>query len=314
MKALGIDIGGTSTKLGLVNHEGELIRFVSFPTRAREDFSFFLADLKNNTESFLNGEKILGIGIGAPDASPLDGSMSHPANFSWGDYIPLVESVTKVLGHKAFLTNDANAAALGEWYFGAGKGMTDFAVITLGTGVGSGFIVDSRLVLGKRGMAGEFGHIVAVPGGRDCSCGHKGCVEMYASARGMRMTALDFLAEFDGESPLRGYTLENMSVRKIEKAAREGDPVAINTFLKTGKILGSKLAVLIALFDLEAVILSGGVSKAGELLLKPTFEAMNANTFPAFRGITKLLVSKTENANAAVLGAAALVFNQVRSS
>lgn len=308
--ALGIDIGGTSTKLGLVNRDGKLIRFVSFPSRAKESFDLFLKDLKTTADEFLNGESILGIGIGAPDASPLDGTMLHAANFNWGDRVPLIEEVSKILNHNTFLTNDANAAALGEWYFGAAKGMTDFVVITLGTGVGSGFVSNSRLVLGKRGMAGEFGHIIAMPNGRDCSCGHKGCIEMYASARGIRHTALEFLEEHKEVcSPLRGYDLKTMSVRKIEKSAREGDMIAQKTFEKTGLFLGMKLADLITLLDLEAIIISGGVSRAGDLLLKPTFESMNQHTFPAFRGKTKLLVSQMENANAAVLGAAALVFN-----
>ncbi|MDF1868522.1 MAG: ROK family protein, partial [Saprospiraceae bacterium] len=218
-KALGIDIGGTSTKLGLVNKTGELLRFTSFPSRAQEDFKFFLEDLKSVTEDFLNEDKVIGVGIGAPDASPLDGTMSRPANFKWGEKVHLVDGISKVLNQKAFLTNDANAAALGEWYFGAAKGMTDFVVITLGTGVGSGFISNGRLLWGKRGMAGEFGHIVTKPNGRDCSCGHRGCLEMYASARGIRQTVLEFLAESEAPSSLRGYDLKNMSVRKIEKAA-----------------------------------------------------------------------------------------------
>lgn len=310
--ALGIDIGGTSTKLGLVNRSGDLLRFTSFPSRAQEKFEYFLQDLQSITEDFLGGDSIMGIGVGAPDASPLEGTMCRPANFKWGEKVHIIENIKKVLKHDAFLTNDANAAALGELYFGAAKGMTDFVVITLGTGVGSGFICDGRLLWGKRGMAGELGHVVVEPGGRACSCGHKGCLEMYVSARGIRQTVLDFLDENEEPSSLRGYDLKTMSVRKIEKAARAGDPFAVKTFQKAGKILGSKLADLVAIFDLEAIILSGGVSKAGNLLLEPTKKSMDESTFPAFRGQTKLLVSEMENANAAVLGAAALVFDAAK--
>jgi len=308
-QCLGIDIGGTSTKIGLVTRQGELRAFDTFPSRARESFDWFIADLTRHVQKLLEGQTIRGIGIGAPDASPLDGTMRHAANFNWGACVPLVEAVEKALGYPTALTNDANAAALGEWYFGVAKGMTDFVVITLGTGVGSGFVADGHLLQGKRGMAGEFGHVVVVPGGRQCSCGQRGCLEMYASARGIRLTALECVAEAGNVGPLAGYTLETMSVRKIEAAARRGDEAARRTFKISGRILGRKLADLVAIFDTEAIILSGGVSRAGDLLLKPVAENMEAFTFPAFRGKTRLLTSQMKNVNAAVLGAAALAFN-----
>ncbi len=310
--ALGIDIGGTNTKIGLVNKHGGLLKFTSFPSRSQDHFEDFLQDLKNQVNTLLNGQEVLGIGIGAPDAVPSEGVMGHPANFNWGINVPLIDAIKNLFGLKTFLTNDANAAALGEWYFGQAKGMKNFVVITLGTGVGSGFVVEGQLLEGHKGIAGEFGHMIAIPNGRTCTCGLKGCLETYVAARGIRQTAREMVRESKMGSQLNGLPEKEIRVRRVAAAAREGDILARQVFEETGKILGRKLADLVALFNPEAIILSGGISKDSALFLNTTKKSMEAHLFSAFKDSTKILISKMEHANAAVLGASALVFKKLQ--
>lgn len=314
--AIGVDIGGTSTKIGLVNKVGEILVESHFPSHAKEPFRVFSKLFTETVHRMIadldDAYKIKGIGVGAPMAHPVLGVMTIPTNFpGWGTHVPIVEMIKKATGLPTFLTNDANTAALGEWYFGAAKGMNDFIVLTLGTGLGSGIVANGKLVQGSQGMAGEMGHIIASPGGRRCTCGRKGCLETYASVTGIKRTVAKLMADLEIPSKLRDVSYNNLDGLQITEAALEGDILAQKAFAYTGKVLGRKVADAVAYFNPEAVILAGGLAKAGDLLLKPIEQQMNKFLFRAFRNSVKLLLSENINANAAVTGAAVLVWENL---
>ncbi len=312
---LGIDIGGTNTALGLVDLEGRCHGTTTLPTLAKEPPDLYFPRLRAAAQTLLAAHggtaTLKGIGVGAPNANALTGMVEDPPNLAWGR-VDLRERLEPDFGVPVSATNDANAAALGELYFGAAKGMADVLVITLGTGLGSGLIVGGRLVLGCTGMAGELGHVTVDRAGRPCGCGRRGCLETYVSATGLVNTVLAWLAESGRPSELRSVPAETITSKRIHEAALGGDPLALEAFAFTGTLLGQKLADSVAHTSPQAIILFGGLAHAGELLFAPVREALEANLFPPYRGTVRVLPSGLSD-NAAVLGAAALAWQHAES-
>ena len=310
---LGIDLGGTYTKLGLVTKTGGILNNSRFDTNARMPFQDFLKKLEsevNDLKSNLGPEQqLIRIGIGAPNANPQSGNMENPPNFKWGRSVPLAKSVEKIFDLPVVLTNDANAAALGEMEYGLGKGMKNFVVLTLGTGLGGGIINNGELLTGEHGMAAELGHVNvdSNPNARQCNCGLKGCLETYVSVTGIRRTIFELISKMTDDSPLRSISFDEMTGEIISDAALEGDTIALRAFEQTAEALGIQLADTAAHLDPEAFILLGGLSKAGDILLKPTIDAMERKLFNAYKGRIKVLISKTPSENA-ILGPAALAW------
>ena len=305
---LGVDIGGTNTALGLIDREGICHGADSMPTRGDQPVQEFFRRLNERAQGLLGavgeGFELLGIGMGAPNANYARCTIENPPNLSW-DYVDLRAEWSPYLRVPVAATNDANAAALGEMRFGAARGLKDFIVITLGTGLGSGIVVDGRMVYGSTGLAGELGHLIVDPEGRLCGCGRRGCLETYASATGILRTVSELLEGGSRATELRDIPRGELTSRRVFEAARRGDEVALEAFRITGEILGRKLADAVVFSSPEAIILFGGLAGAGELLFGPTRRAMEANLFPVFRGTVRLLPSGIQG-NAAILGAAAL--------
>jgi len=252
---------------------------------------------------------LIGIGIGAPNANYYKGIMENPPNLPWGN-VNVIEIVKKHIDLPAVITNDANAAAIGEMKFGAAKGMKDFIMITLGTGVGSGIVVNGELVYGHDGFAGEIGHTIYDPDGRMCGCGRRGCLETYTSASGIKRTVFELLGEFNDESILRNVSFNEMNSKMISEAANKGDKLALEAFDKTAKILAIKLADAIAHTSPEAIILFGGLALSGELIFNPLYKYLELYTLNVFKGKVKVIPSGLSNGNIAVLGAAALIWKE----
>ena len=310
---LGIDVGGTHTKLGLVSKTGNILHTRKFSTGAKAPFADFLKKLEREVDhlklALAPDQRLSGIGVGAPNANTRTGQMEHPPNFRWGDRVPMATSIKTLFQRPVALANDANAAALGELRFGMGKGMENLVVFTLGTGLGSGIICNGELLIGAHGMAGEIGHVNVdpKPNARQCNCGLRGCLETYVSVTGIRRTIFELIATMRDDSPLRGIGFDDMTGELISDAALQGDAIALKAFERTGEVLGIQMADTAAHFDPEAFILLGGLSKAGDILLKPTIASMERNLFIAYRGKIKVLVSPTPGDHA-VLGPAALAW------
>jgi glucokinase len=306
-----LDIGGTFTKLGMVDRNGNIVASNLFNTGANQAFALFKAQLKKElahlTTSLGSSSSIVAIGIGAPNANFKTGQMIHPPNFKWGSTVPVKAMVKELLDRPVFMTNDANASALGELYFGKGKNMKNFVVLTLGTGLGSGIINEGKLIYGEHGMAGELGHVNVVPEGRQCNCGLKGCLETYASVTGIKRTVFELLSDSNAESILRSYSFEDLTGKDISKAAHSGDSIALEAFERTAKILGSKMADTVAHLEPEAFIIAGGLSQAGDLFLKPLTKHMETALFGAYKGKVRIILSKSTSEEA-VLGPAALAW------
>ncbi|MGB5370038.1 MAG: ROK family protein [Flavobacteriaceae bacterium] len=311
---LGIDIGGTFTKIGIVDREGMILKNTVYKTGSNGFFSDFLKKLEVEVsllKSFMDDDdSLLAIGVGAPNANYLTGNMEHPVNFRWGEMVPLVTEIAKLFGLPVHIANDANAAALGELYFGSGRNMKDFVILTLGTGLGSGIIANGEILRGAHGMAGEIGHVNVDPQGRSCKCGLRGCLETYASVTGIKRTVFELLAEMTVDSPMRQLSFDEMTGEMIADAALEGDVIALAAFEKTASILGSKMADTAAHLDPEAFILSGGLSKAGDILLGPVLASMEKHLFKAYKGKIMVLISDLPGAGT-VLGPAALAWQQI---
>lgn len=303
---LGIDIGGTNTKYGLVDKKGKVTGEGVFPTHAHEKVESFLAELKKNILPSLAGKSVVGIGVGAPNANHFDGTIKQAANISWGDAVPLQKLISEVFDLPTILTNDASAAALGEMKYGGAQGMKDFVIFTLGTGLGSGFVVNGELVYGHSGFAGEIGHVSVNPDGRYCGCGRRGCLETYVSATGIKKTVFKMMADYTRPSVLRDISYNEMTAEMITNAAREHDYIAIKAFEYTGQIFGQKLADTVVHTSPEAIFLFGGLVNAGDYLLDPATYYMEKFMFKPFKKTVKLLPSSLMDRNAAVLGAAAL--------
>lgn len=307
--ALGIDIGGTNTSFGIVSRRGQILAQGSMKTLGHptaHDFVRYLALELSTLMDEVGRDNILGIGVGAPNANFYTGEIAYAANLPWEGVIPLAKLIADVLHQKVVITNDANAAALGEMMYGAAKGMRDFVMITLGTGVGSGVVANGQLIYGHDGFAGEIGHIIAVRGGRSCGCGRKGCLETYTSATGIVRTAAEWLKQTDTESLLRH--VPQLSARAIHEAAEQGDTMARELFEYTGNILGQALADVAAITSPEAFVFFGGLAKAGNLILEPTRRSLEDNLLRVFKNKIKLLPSALADADAAILGASALVW------
>lgn len=313
---IGIDIGGTFTKYGIVDREGNCLAESFTNTSTHNNFDDYLRDLHAAIESsmqFLKGQiNITGVGIGAPNGNYYAGSIENAVNLNWRGTIPVVEKIKKYYpGLPISLTNDANAAAIGERVFGGAKKMRDFVVITLGTGLGSGIVSRGDLVYGHDGLAGELGHIIAIADGRDCACGRRGCLETYASASGIRRTVYYLLAERMIDSELRKVCFNDLTAKMICEAAERGDKIALEAFKYTGLLLGSKLADTVAHTSPEAIFLLGGLANAKELIIDPTKKYMEEALLPIFRNKVKILLSSLPDMNAGVLGAGALVWNEL---
>ncbi|MDE6234124.1 MAG: ROK family protein [Muribaculaceae bacterium] len=310
---LGIDIGGTNTVFGIVDARGQVVASDSIKTRKHSNFDDYIAELHHEVTRMLRlndaEDKIQGIGIGAPNANYYTGEIQNAPNLPWGNGIlPIAEKVSKAFGGiPVAVTNDANAAALGEMTYGAARGMKDFIMITLGTGVGSGIVVNGQLVYGHDGFAGELGHVVMKRNnGRMCGCGRTGCLEAYCSATGVARTAREFLEIRTDPSLLRNIDIDAITSKDVYDAAIAGDKLAKEIFEYTGKILGEALADMVAFSSPQAIILFGGLAKSGELLMRPLRETFEASLFPIFKGKTKIILSELKESDAAVLGASAL--------
>lgn len=309
---VGIDIGGTNTVFGIVDARGHIVASDSIKTKKHAEFDDYVAELHEGLSRLLNQHdaegKIQGIGIGAPNGNYYTGEIQNPPNLPWGPIIPLAEKVSKAFnGIPVAVTNDANAAALGEMTYGAARGMKDFIMITLGTGVGSGIVINGQLVYGSDGFAGELGHIIVKRNnGRICGCGRTGCLEAYCSATGVARTAREFLEIRNEPSLLRNLQIEDITSKDIYDAAMNGDKMSKEIFDYTGRILGESFADMVAFSSPQAIILFGGLAKSGDLLLKPLKEAFEKSLMPIFRGKTSIILSELKESDAAVLGASAL--------
>lgn len=314
---LGVDIGGTNTAFGFVDKQGNLITSSTIPTIATDPADKFFNRLIPQCESLLssigNNYNLVGVGIGAPNANYFKGTVEQPPNLKWGT-INVVEIIKKHFSLPAVVTNDANAVAIGEFKFGAAKRMKNFVVVTLGTGVGSGIFINGELYYGNNGFAGELGHTIYDPNGRECGCGRKGCLETYVSAGGIKKTTHELLSNSSEKSELREYKYEALTPKIICEAAYSGDKIAIKTYDITSKILGIKLADLVAITNPEAIILFGGLTSAGNILLEATEKYMNTYLLNIFKGKVKLLPSGLSGGASAIVGAAALIWTELEKA
>ena len=310
--AIGIDIGGTNTKYGIVNHRGQIVFEGSIKTDAYPLIDDFIDALYGKLQPEIEKLKdvnIVGIGMGAPNGNFYTGTIEYAPNLHWKGIVPLADLVTAKFGLTAKLTNDANAAAVGEFMYGAARGMKDFIMITLGTGVGSGIFANGELILGHDGFAGELGHTIVVPGGRvHPNTGSLGSLESYASATGVTITAKEYMTGTDEESVLRNVPMETLDSKMVFDAALAGDSLAKKVFMSTGDILGMALANFVMFSSPQAIILFGGLTKAGDILMKPVKDSMERNLLPIFRNKVQLIFSELKESDAAILGASALVW------
>ena len=303
----GIDIGGTNTTIGLVSKAGRVLAKDGLKTKNYPEIGDFVIAANQvinqqmeNLRHDIPELRLKGIGIGAPNANPFKGTIENAPNLSWKGIVPLAKLMSDSMKSHCALTNDAKAAALGEQQFGAAKGMKDFLVITLGTGLGSGIIANGSLIYGHDGFAGELGHVIVVPGGRLCGCGRHGCLETYVSATGLVRTYRELNPEASPE----------MDARAIAELAQAGDVIAIEAYRRTGEMLGFSLANSVAYTSPEAIFLFGGLIRAGELLFKPTREAFEKNLLNNYKGHIHIHPSALHESDAAVLGAASIIWNE----
>jgi glucokinase len=308
--ALGIDIGGTNTSFGVVDRRGQIVEKGSMPTTGHVTVHDFISALVRQVSPVLEKvgrQNISGVGVGAPNANFYTGEIAYAANLPWEGVIPLTRLISEAIGYNVTTTNDANAAALGEMMYGVAKGMKDFIMVTLGTGVGSGFVANGQLIYGHDGFAGEFGHMIAVRDGRKCGCGRNGCLETYASATGIVRTAQEWMDTRDEGTELRALR-NNLTAHDIHKAAEKGDPFALELFDYTGEILGQSLADAVVITSPEAIVFFGGLAKSGALIMEPTRRYMEANLLRIFKNKISFLHSALPDSDAAILGASALVW------
>ena len=313
--AVGIDIGGTSTKFGIVDAEGNILEQDRIPTASENPVNLFVDELYEKLQPMIDRaggkQAFVGIGMGAPNGNVYTGNIEYAANLHWKGIVPIAHLVTEKFGLKTTLTNDANAAAMGEMMYGAAKGMKHFITITLGTGVGSGIVVDGKIVVGHDGFAGELGHnIIRFNGRLHKGTGSRGCLEAYASATGVKETALEFLENNPTTvSLLRNYTEEELTSQTVYDCAVKGDEIAKNIFNFTGEILGEALANFVMFSSPQAIILFGGLTKAGSFIMTPTKNAMEKNLYQVFKNKVQLMFSNLQESDAAILGASALVWD-----
>lgn len=308
--ALSIDIGGTNTKLAWIDSNGQFLKEGSFVTSDISDSRPYAERLIQYIENFLDSEfSIEGIGIGAPSSNELTGCIENPANLPIKGSFPIVQILSQHFDLPVYLLKDANAAVLGEFYFGGGKEMSSIVVVTLGTGLGCGIIIDGNLLRGKRGMAGELGHVPVFYPKRKCGCGKEGCLETYVSARGVVRTAFEFMAKYNDSSLLRDIPFSKLDSRMIFESAKSGDGLSKNIFEFTGTVLGEKLAEVVTLIEPEKIILAGGLAEAGEFLLPYVHKFLENNLIVTLKNRVVVEVSELGMNKAALLGAASVIFN-----
>ena len=308
---MGIDMGGTNTVFGIVDARGVVLASNSIKTRKHSKIEDYIDELYTEAMRLIKQldaeDKIYGIGVGAPNANYFTGMIEDGVNLPWPTPVPLAKLLSDKFGIPVAITNDANAAAIGEMTYGAARGLKDFIMITLGTGVGSGIVINGQLVYGHDGFAGELGHVIVKRNnGRLCGCGRTGCLETYCSATGVARTAREYLEITDEPSLLRDIPTEDITSKDVYDAAMAGDKLAKKIFEYTGTILGEALADFTVFSAPEAFVLFGGLAKSGELLFKPMREAMEKNMLSIWKGKVKILPSELKEADAAVLGASAL--------
>jgi glucokinase len=311
----GVDIGGTNTMYGLVDQDGNIIAEGRLSTPEYPEIKDFVSMLTATIQKLVassDNVKLRGIGIGAPNANYHKGTIELAPNLAWKGIVPMASLVKGKVNLPVVMTNDANAAAMGEMVFGGAKKMKDFIILTLGTGLGSGIVIDGKLVYGHTGFAGELGHTIVVPGGRDCGCGRQGCLETYASATGLVRTVLYMLSEMREESSLRGLASSALTSKKIAEAAVKGDQIALEAFDYTAEMLAFGIINAVVFSSPEAIFLFGGLTRAGDLLFNPIRKYVDQNIQPVFKGTVKILPSGIAENNAAVLGAAALAWKELK--
>ena len=314
--ALGIDIGGTNTDLAFVDRNGNFIVEDRLSTAVFPQAEVYVAALSEKIKlmkkKLPDGLEVIGIGIGAPMGNINKGTIEEPADLPWKGITPLADLLRAHIDLPILVTNDANAAAVGEMIYGAAKGMRNFVVITLGTGLGSGIVADGKLLYGQDGFAGEVGHTIVRPGSnnRECGCGRHGCLETYVSATGLKRTLFKIMSDSIEDSELRDLSFNEMTSLRIAEAAERGDVLAKRAFQHTGEMLGLKLADLVAHTNPEAIFLFGGLTLAKGLIMEPTQKAFHDNLLSIYRGKVKLMASGLNSKNSAVLGASALAWDQ----
>jgi len=311
---IGIDIGGTGTKFGIVDKDGNVLFSSEISTKKHKEVTTFIDELYVALSQLIEKAggpgRRKGIGVGAPNGNFYTGTIEYAPNLPWKGIIPLAKKIEDKFKLPTSLTNDANAAAIGEMMYGAAKGMKDFIMITLGTGVGSGIVANGHLIYGHDGFAGELGHTIIIPDGRlHAGTGKYGSLESYASATGVRYTTIELLEKSKEKSLLRSVPKEELDSKKVYDAAVKGDKLAKEVFEYTGKILGIALANAVMFSSPEAIVLFGGLTKAGDLILKPTKEHMEANLIQVFQNKVKILISHLKESDAAILGASALAWD-----
>ncbi len=310
---IGMDMGGTNTVFGIVDARGNVLSKSAVKTGTHQDINLYIDDIYVELNKLIDDaggiSKIKGIGVGAPNGNYYTGNIEFAPNLNWKGVIPFSNLMSEKFGIPTVLTNDANAAAIGEMTYGAARGMKNFIMITLGTGVGSGIVIDGKLVYGHDGFAGELGHTCSVRNnGRQCACGKTGCLETYASANGVARTAREILETRKDDSLLRNIPAESITSKDVHDAALQGDMVALEIFEYTGKILGEALSDFVAFSAPEAIVLFGGLTKSGDYIMKPIVEHMEKNLLAIWKGKVKVLFSDLKEADAAILGASALAW------
>lgn len=308
--SIGIDIGGTNTDIGLVSSEGRCVARKNLPTAKYYDADLYVADICKKIREMMaeqHVDAIDGIGIAAPMGNYYTGCIENATNLNFKGVTDLNALVHKYMDVPVTVSNDANAAAYGELVYGGAKGMKNFITFTLGTGVGSGIVIDGKLLHGKTGNAGELGHVIMIPGGRQCGCGRKGCLETYVSATGIRRTALEMLEQNpDYDGPLSKIPKEELTSKDVGDAANAGDPLAIKIFDLVGEGLGVAMANAVAFSSPEAIFLMGGPVKAGEVLMRPVRESFKKHLCFVYDNSVEIRVSELSGNDVAILGAAAL--------
>lgn len=311
---IGIDIGGTNTIIGLADKSGWVPARTPLKTRDYKKVEMFVEEICKEIisikEKYKSEYEIIGVGIGAPNGNFYKGTIEFAPNLPWKGIIEFAKMIEENIKIPVVLTNDAKAAAIGEMVYGGAKGMKNFLVITLGTGLGSGFVVNGELIYGHDGFAGELGHTIVFVNGRECGCGRKGCLETYVSATGIKRTVFEFMSDYNYKSDLRDLTFNEIDSKIIYDKALEGDEVCLKAFDFTAQILGRQLADAVAICSPEAIFIFGGLAKAGGLIIDATKHYMEESLLPIYRHKIKIVPSSLEESDAAVLGAAALAFKQ----
>jgi glucokinase len=310
----GVDIGGTNTIMGLVDRNGTILSENQLKTTSYPQIRDFVVALTGAIDKLVKRNKevhLAGIGIGAPNANYHKGTIELAPNLAWKGIVPLADMIREIIDIPVAITNDANAAGMGEMIFGSARGIKDFIILTLGTGLGSGIVINGEMVYGHTGFAGELGHTIVVPGGRDCGCGRQGCLETYGSASGLVRTVLHLLSEMRDESTLRNIPPAQLTSKQIAEAAAKDDPIALEAFDYTAEMLALGIINAVGFSSPKAIFLFGGLAQAGDILFNPVRQYVDMYIQPIFRGTVEILPSGIPESNAAVLGAAALAWNEL---